>query len=66
MHTRMVHYLAVRGNENLSHNLRIFPQFWPIISWTTKITSEKNSYFDEGWLCIGRFKVGSVPGMTNK
>ena len=32
----------------------------------TKIKSEKNSYFDEGWLFIGTFKVGSVPGMINK
>ena len=29
-------------------------------------TSEKNSYLDEGWLFIGSFKVGSVPGMINK
>ena len=32
----------------------------------TKIKSEKNSYFDEGWLFIGTFKVGSVTGMINK
>ena len=32
----------------------------------TKIKSEKNSYFDGGWLFIGAFKVGSVPGMINK
>ena len=29
-------------------------------------TSEKNSYLDEGWLFIGRFKVGSLPRMINK
>ena len=32
----------------------------------TKIKSEKNSHFDKGWLFIGTFKVGSVPGMINK
>ena len=26
----------------------------------------KNSYLDEGWIFIGGFKVGSVPGMINK
>ena len=25
-----------------------------------------NSYLDEGWLFIGRFKVGSVPEIINK
>ena len=29
-------------------------------------TAEKNSYLDAGWLFIGSFKVGSVPGMINK
>ena len=28
--------------------------------------SEKNSSLGEGWLFIGSFKVGSVPGMLNK
>ena len=28
--------------------------------------AEKNSYLDAGWLFIGSFKVGSVPGMINK
>ena len=32
----------------------------------TKIKSEKNSYFHKGWLFVGTFKVGSVPGMINK
>ena len=32
----------------------------------TKITSEKNSYLDEVWFFIGRFKVESVPGMINE
>ena len=27
---------------------------------------QKNSCLDEGWLFIGSFKVGSVPGMINK
>ena len=27
---------------------------------------QKNCYFDEGWLFIGSFKVGSVPEMINK
>ena len=27
---------------------------------------QKNSYLDEGWLFVGSFKVGSVPGTTNK
>ena len=31
----------------------------------TKITS-KNSYLNEGWLFIYRFKVGSLPRMKNK
>ena len=26
----------------------------------------KNSYLNEGWLLIGRFKVGSLPRMINK
>ena len=30
------------------------------------LKSETNSYLDEGWLFISRFKVGSVPGMINK
>ena len=29
-------------------------------------TAEENSYLDAGWLFIGSFKVGSVPGMINK
>ena len=31
-----------------------------------KLHQKKNSYLDEGWLFIGSFKVGSVPGMINK
>ena len=31
----------------------------------TKITSQ-NSYLNEGWLFIGRLKVGSLPRMINK
>ena len=31
-----------------------------------KLLQKKNRYFDEGWLFIGSFKVGSVPGMINK
>ena len=31
-----------------------------------KLFQKENSYFDEGWFFIGRFKVGSVPGMRNK
>ena len=31
---------------------------------TLKLHQEKSSYPDEGWIFIGRFKVGSVPGMT--
>ena len=27
---------------------------------------QKKSYLDEGWLFIGSFKFGSVPGMINK
>ena len=29
-----------------------------------KLHQEKRSYPDERWLFIGRFKVGSVPGMS--
>ena len=29
-----------------------------------KLHQKKCSYLDEGWLFIGRFKVGSVPGMS--
>ena len=29
-----------------------------------KLHQKKRSYLDEGWLFIGRFKVGSVPGMS--
>ena len=29
-----------------------------------KLHQEKRSYPDEGWILIGRFKVGSVPGMS--
>ena len=28
--------------------------------------NQKKSYIDEGWLFIGSFKVGSVPGMINR
>ena len=31
---------------------------------TLKLHQEKRSYPDEGWIFIGRFKVGSVPGMS--
>ena len=31
---------------------------------TLKLHQEKGSYPDERWLFIGRFKVGSVPGMS--
>ena len=31
---------------------------------TLKLHQEKRSYPNERWLFIGRFKVGSVPGMT--
>ena len=31
---------------------------------TLKLHQRKRSYPDEGWLFIGRFKVGSVPGMS--
>ena len=31
-----------------------------------KLHQKKNSFFDEGWLFIGSFKVGHVPGMINK
>ena len=31
---------------------------------TLKLHQEKRSYLDEGWLFIGRFKVGSVGGMN--
>ena len=29
-----------------------------------KLHQGKRSYHDEGWLFIGRFKVGSVPGIS--
>ena len=29
-----------------------------------KLHQEKRNYPDEGWIFIGRFKVGSVPGMS--
>ena len=31
---------------------------------TLKLHQEKRCYPDEGWLFIGRFKVGRVPGMS--
>ena len=31
---------------------------------TLKLHQGKRSYSDEEWLFIGRFKVGSVPGMS--
>ena len=31
---------------------------------TLKSYQKKNSYPDEGWIFIGRFKVGSVSGMS--
>ena len=31
---------------------------------TLKLPQGKRCYPDEGWLFIGRFKVGSVPGMS--
>ena len=30
---------------------------------TVKLHQVKRCYSDEGWLFIGRFKVGSVPGV---
>ena len=44
----------------------------PLQPWQfdTKIISysyiRENSYLNEGWLFIGRFKVGSLPRMINK
>ena len=32
---------------------------------TLKLHQEKRCYPDEGWLFIGRFKVGSVPGIKH-
>ena len=31
-----------------------------------KLLEKKNSHLDEGWLFMGSFKVGSVPGMIDK
>ena len=31
---------------------------------TLKLHQGKRYYTDEGWLFIGRFKIGSVPGMS--
>ena len=31
---------------------------------TLKLHQEKCNYSDEGWLFIGRFKVGNVPGTS--
>ena len=31
---------------------------------TIKLHQEKHSYPDEAWIFIGRFKAGSVPGMS--
>ena len=31
-----------------------------------KLHYRKNSYLDQVWLFIGRFKVGNVPGMNKK
>ena len=31
---------------------------------TLKLHQEKRSYPDEGWMFIGRFKVGRVPAMS--
>ena len=31
---------------------------------TLKLHQGKGSYPDEGWLFIGRFKVGSLPGIS--
>ena len=41
---------------------------FPLQPWQldTKITTEKISSLDEGWLFIGTFKVRSVLGMINK
>ena len=33
-------------------------------NFTLKSYQGKRSYPDEGWLFIGRFKVGSVPGIS--
>ena len=32
-------------------------------NFTVKLHQGKRCYSDEGWLFIGRFKVGSVPGV---
>ena len=31
---------------------------------TPKLSQKKRNYPDEGWLFIGKFKVGSVPGIS--
>ena len=31
---------------------------------TLKLNQKRHNYPDEGWLFIGRFKVGSVPGIS--
>ena len=31
---------------------------------TLKLNQKKRNYPDEGWLFIGRFKVGGVPGIS--
>ena len=53
--------------SNIYHTVWCFVAS-PLQPWSydPKTTSEKSSYLDEGWLVIGSFKVGSVPGMKNK
>ena len=38
--------------------------FYNYDNLTLKLHQEKRRYPDEGWLFIGRFKVGSVPRMS--
>ena len=57
------------GAYNLHRNYGMVVILWSFLccnydNLTLKLHQEKRSYPDERWLFIGRFKVGSVPGMS--
>ena len=57
------------GGYGLHRNYDMVVILWSFLccnydNLTLKLHQEKRSYPDERWLFIGRFKVGSVPGMS--
>ena len=45
--------------------LSLLPLIFNLGNLTLTLHQKKNRYLNEGWLFIGRFKVGSLLRMTN-